>query len=58
MEKGYRDYGHDIDNTDEPYEVGLGFAVDLAKPGGFIGKEALWRAKARDRCSAGSRRCC
>ena len=35
MEKGYRDYGHDIDNTDEPYEVGLGFAVDLEKPGGF-----------------------
>ena len=24
MEKGYRDYGHDIDNTDTIYEVGLG----------------------------------
>ena len=47
MEKGYRDYGHDIDNTDEPYEVGLGFAVDLEKPGGFIGKEALLARKAK-----------
>ena len=46
MEKGYRDYGHDIDNTDDPYEAGLGFAVDLQKPGGFIGKEALLARKA------------
>ncbi len=41
MEKGYRDYGHDIDNTDVPDEVGLGFALDLNKPSGFIGKEAV-----------------
>ncbi|MDH3248998.1 MAG: FAD-dependent oxidoreductase, partial [Acidimicrobiia bacterium] len=41
MEKGYRDYGHDIDNTDGPFEAGLGFAVDLDKPDGFIGREAL-----------------
>jgi 4-methylaminobutanoate oxidase (formaldehyde-forming) len=41
MEKAYRDYGHDIDNTDSPLEVGLGFAVDLKKPGGFLGKEAV-----------------
>jgi glycine cleavage system aminomethyltransferase T len=34
MEKGYRDYGHDIDNTDSVLEAGLGFAVDLKKPGG------------------------
>lgn len=47
MEKGYRDYGHDIDNLDDPYEVGLGFAVDLKKPDGFIGKEALQARKAR-----------
>jgi len=46
MEKGYRDYGHDIDNTDDPYEAGLGFAVDLHKPGGFIGREALLARKA------------
>ncbi len=47
MEKGYRDYGHDIDNTDDPFEVGLGFAVDLQKPGGFIGKEAVVAKKAQ-----------
>lgn len=40
MEKGYRDYGHDIDNTDNPYEVGLGFTVKPGKEGGFIGEEA------------------
>ena len=47
MEKGYRDYGHDIDNTVGPYEVGLGFALDLKKPEGFIGKEAVLAHKAR-----------
>lgn len=46
MEKGYRDYGHDIDNTDSVLEVGLGFAVDLKKPGGFLGKEAVLARKA------------
>jgi 4-methylaminobutanoate oxidase (formaldehyde-forming) len=46
MEKGYRDYGHDIDNTDSVLEVGLGFAVDLDKPGGFIGREAVLAKKA------------
>ena len=33
MEKGYRDYGHDIDNTDSVLEAGLGFAVDLEEAG-------------------------
>ncbi len=47
MEKGYRDYGHDIDNTDSVLEAGLGFAVDLKKPGGFFGKEAVLEKKAR-----------
>ncbi len=46
LEKGYRDYGHDIDNTDNPYEVGLGFAVNLNKPGDFIGKAACIENKA------------
>jgi 4-methylaminobutanoate oxidase (formaldehyde-forming) len=41
MEKGYRDYGHDIDNTDDVLEAGLGFAVALDKPGGFIGRDAV-----------------
>ncbi len=45
MEKAYRDYGHDIDNTDSVLEVGLGFAVDLEKPGGFIGRDAVLAKK-------------
>jgi 4-methylaminobutanoate oxidase (formaldehyde-forming) len=45
MEKGYRDYGHDIDNTDSVLEAGLGFAVDLTKPD-FLGKAAVVVKKA------------
>ena len=41
MEKGYRDYGHDIDNADTVLEAGLGFAVALDKPVGFIGRDAV-----------------
>jgi glycine cleavage system aminomethyltransferase T/glycine/D-amino acid oxidase-like deaminating enzyme len=41
LEKGYRDFGVDIDNTDNPLEVGLGFAVAFDKPGGFVGRDAL-----------------
>ena len=47
LEKGYRDYGHDMDNTDDPYEVGLGFTIKLEKLDGFIGKEACVRKKAQ-----------
>jgi glycine cleavage system aminomethyltransferase T/glycine/D-amino acid oxidase-like deaminating enzyme len=47
MEKGYRDYGHDIDNTDPVFEAGLGFAVDLKKPGGFLGRDAVVAHRAR-----------
>ncbi len=46
MEKGYRDYGHDIDNTDTVLEAGLGFAVAVDKPGGFIGRDAVAAARA------------
>ena len=45
IEKAYRDYGHDIDNMDTPIEAGLGFAVKLDKPGGFIGCDVLARQK-------------
>jgi heterotetrameric sarcosine oxidase gamma subunit len=41
MEKGYRDYGHDIDNTDGPLEAGFGFAIAFDKPGGFVGRDAV-----------------
>jgi glycine cleavage system aminomethyltransferase T len=43
MEKAYRDFGHDIDNTDCPLDVGLGFAV--AWDTDFRGKEALLARK-------------
>jgi 4-methylaminobutanoate oxidase (formaldehyde-forming) len=46
LEKAYRDFGVDVDNTDTPIEAGLGFAVKLDKPGGFIGRDALAAIKA------------
>ena len=46
MEKGYRDYGHDIDNTDGPLEAGFGFALALDKPSGFLGRDAVLAKKA------------
>jgi glycine cleavage system aminomethyltransferase T/glycine/D-amino acid oxidase-like deaminating enzyme len=45
LEKGYRDFAVDIDNTDTPLQAGLGFVVDFSKPD-FIGREALLRQKA------------
>jgi 4-methylaminobutanoate oxidase (formaldehyde-forming) len=47
LEKAYRDYGHDIDNTDSVLEAGLGFAVALDKQGGFIGRDAVLAKKAQ-----------
>jgi len=46
QEKGYRDYAHDIDNTDTLVGVGLAFTADLGKPGGFRGIEAVRADKA------------
>ncbi len=40
-EKGYRHWGADMGPTDTPFEAGLGSTVAMAKPGGFIGREAL-----------------
>jgi 4-methylaminobutanoate oxidase (formaldehyde-forming) len=45
LEKAYRDLGHDIGNLDTPLQAGLGFAVKLDKPGGFIGRDALAEQK-------------
>ena len=45
IEKAYRHWGHDITDEDTPLEAGLGFAVKLDKPGGFIGREALLRQR-------------
>jgi glycine cleavage system aminomethyltransferase T len=47
IEKGYRHWGHDVTDEDTPLEAGLGFAVAMDKPGGFIGREALMRQKER-----------
>ena len=41
LEKAFRSFGHDVGDADTPFEAGLGFAVALDKPGGFIGREAL-----------------
>jgi len=46
LEKGYRDFGVDIDNTDDPIAAGLSFAIAWDKPGGFTGREALVKARA------------
>jgi 4-methylaminobutanoate oxidase (formaldehyde-forming) len=44
LEKGYRDFGVDIDNSDTPLEAGLDFVVDFSKPD-FVGREALLRQR-------------
>jgi heterotetrameric sarcosine oxidase gamma subunit len=46
MEKAYRHWGHDISDEETPLEAGLGFAVDLNKPNGFIGRDAVLKQKA------------
>lgn len=51
MEKAYRDFGHDIDNTDCPLEVGLGFALDLDKE--FVGRDAVLARKAANTSAGG-----
>jgi len=45
IEKGFLLWGSDIHTEYDPYEAGLGFAVNLDK-GEFIGKEALLSRKA------------
>lgn len=52
MEKAYRDFGHDIDNTDDPFSVGLGFAINWDKPD-FCGRAALL-ARKEDQATVGA----
>jgi glycine cleavage system aminomethyltransferase T/glycine/D-amino acid oxidase-like deaminating enzyme len=47
LEKGYRVWGADITPDETPYEGGVGFCVKLDKDGGFIGRDALVRARDR-----------
>ncbi len=50
LEKAYRDYGHDIDNTDTPAGAGLGFTIAQTTADGsprrFTGREAALAERA------------
>ena len=47
LEKGYRAWGRELTPDDTPFQAGLGWAVKLDKPGGFIGQKALVEAKGK-----------
>jgi sarcosine dehydrogenase len=47
IEKAYRAWGRELTPDDTPWQAGLGWAVKLDKPGGFIGREALIDARAK-----------
>lgn len=44
LEKAFRHFGHDMGEEDSPFEVGLGFAVNLDKRD-FLGRDALLLSK-------------
>ena len=56
MEKGYRDYGHDMDNTDTLLVCGLGFTCDFEENGIFIGIENVIKQKNQQRTEGGLRK--
>ncbi|BDA87158.1 FAD-dependent oxidoreductase (plasmid) [Aureimonas sp. SA4125] len=41
IEKGFREWSHDIGSDDTPLDADLGFTCAWNKPGGFIGRDAL-----------------
>jgi 4-methylaminobutanoate oxidase (formaldehyde-forming) len=41
IERGFRSWGHDIGQLDDPYAAGLGFTVHLGKGADFVGRESL-----------------
>jgi 4-methylaminobutanoate oxidase (formaldehyde-forming) len=45
LEKAYRAWGRELTPDDTPWQAGLGWAVKLDKPGGFIGRQALIEAR-------------
>ena len=56
MEKAYRDYGHDMDNTDSILECGLGFTCDFEKSEGFVGMEHVLSQKEEAKINGGLKR--
>ncbi len=46
VEKGYRAWGADMTREDDPYQCGLGWAVNLKKPA-FVGRDAALAASQR-----------
>jgi 4-methylaminobutanoate oxidase (formaldehyde-forming) len=56
LEVGFHHWGHDMGPEDTPFEIGLGFAVNLDKADDFIGKQALLDQR-RDGCSKRLRLC-
>ena len=51
MEKGYRAWGTDMTQEDDPYEAGIGFTIRLGK-GDFVGRDALLRKREAGRSRA------
>ena len=45
LERGFRSWGHDIGQLDDPYSAGLGFAVHLRGDEDFVGRAALTALK-------------
>jgi acyl dehydratase len=56
QEKGFRDYGHDMDNTDTLLECGLGFTCDFGKAREFVGQSHLVEQKQRAQLEGGLRK--
>ena len=55
LEKGYRHWGHDISDVENPIEAGLSFTCKMDKPD-FIGKDSLLRIRTALDGKAPSRR--
>jgi 4-methylaminobutanoate oxidase (formaldehyde-forming) len=45
LERGFRSWGHDMGPLDDPFAVGLGFAISRRKAADFVGREALERSR-------------
>eukprot|EP00930_Biecheleria_cincta_P082328 TRINITY_DN72081_c0_g1_i1.p1 TRINITY_DN72081_c0_g1~~TRINITY_DN72081_c0_g1_i1.p1 ORF type:complete len:883 (+),score=157.74 TRINITY_DN72081_c0_g1_i1:53-2701(+) len=54
IEAGRLAWGHELTPEETPLEAGLGFAVKIGKPGGFIGEDAIAAQKAQ----GVAQRCC